>query len=184
MNRHCTARSAAGRSSWTRNRGSRTGRRFPSLWKRFLKPHRRQAPMLWSPSGERLEPGQTIPKAWIASSNGIASNARLALRNVQKVQLLLSTASKTELAPGQLASDYWGECFVATVKIEEAQAHLPQIIAGLNPGEALTITQNGEPVATLERSRPKQWPCKAGSAKDTNHWMAPDFDAPLEDFRE
>ena len=71
-----------------------------------------------------------------------------------------------------------------TVNIEDVQAHLPQILAGLNPGEPLVITQNGEPVATLTRNSLKQWPCKAGSAKDTTHWMAPDFDAPLEEFRE
>ena len=71
-----------------------------------------------------------------------------------------------------------------TIKIEEAQAHLPQIIVGLNPGESLVITQNGEPVATLARTQAKRWPSKAGSAKDTAHWMAPDFDAPLEEFRE
>ena len=70
---------------------------------------------------------------------------------------------------------------MSTVNIEDAQAHLPQIIAGRNPGEPLL---NGEPMATLTRSRPKQWPCKAGSAKGLSHWMAPDFDAPLEDFRE
>ena len=26
------------------------------------------------------------------------------------------------------------------------------------------------------------WPCQPGTAKDTRHWMAPDFDAPLEGF--
>jgi antitoxin (DNA-binding transcriptional repressor) of toxin-antitoxin stability system len=26
------------------------------------------------------------------------------------------------------------------------------------------------------------WPCQPGTAKDTQHWMAPDFDAPLEGF--
>jgi prevent-host-death family protein len=71
-----------------------------------------------------------------------------------------------------------------TVNIEDAQAHLRAIIAELNPGEPLVITQNGQPVATLSRARPSRWPCKVGSAKDTAHWMAPDFDAPLEDFRE
>ena len=73
---------------------------------------------------------------------------------------------------------------MATVNIEEAQARLPQLIADLNPGEPLIITKNGEVVATLTRPRPKQWPCKAGSAKETPHWMAPDFDAPLDDFRD
>jgi prevent-host-death family protein len=71
-----------------------------------------------------------------------------------------------------------------TVNLDDAQAHLRQIIAGLNPGEPLVITQDGEPVAKLTRIHPKRWPCKAGSAKDVSHWMAPDFDAPLDDFRE
>ncbi|HEY3968788.1 MAG TPA: hypothetical protein VGM05_29840 [Planctomycetaceae bacterium] len=48
----------------------------------------------------------------------------------------------------------------------------------------MLITKDGEPLATLTRSRPKQWPCKAGSAKEASYWMAPDFDAPLEEFRE
>ena len=73
---------------------------------------------------------------------------------------------------------------MATVNVDDAQAHLRQLIAGLNPGEQLIIVQTGEPIATLVRTRARQWPCKAGSAKDTSHWMAPDFDAPLEEFRE
>ena len=71
-----------------------------------------------------------------------------------------------------------------TVSLDDAKAHLSEIISGLNPGEQLLIVQNGEPFATLTRSRPAQWPCHAGSAKETARWMAPDFDAPLEDFRE
>ena len=71
-----------------------------------------------------------------------------------------------------------------TLSVEDVQARLPQIIVSLNPGESLVITQYGQPVATLERARPKQWPCKAGSAKETSHWMAADFNAPLDDFRE
>jgi antitoxin (DNA-binding transcriptional repressor) of toxin-antitoxin stability system len=73
---------------------------------------------------------------------------------------------------------------MATVNLDHAKAHLPEIILELNPGEQVVIVENGEPMAMLTRSRPKQWPCAAGSAKDTRHWMAPDFDAPLEDFRE
>jgi antitoxin (DNA-binding transcriptional repressor) of toxin-antitoxin stability system len=73
---------------------------------------------------------------------------------------------------------------MATVTLEDAQAYLAQLIAGLNPGEELVIAQQGQPLATLTRSPRTSWPCKAGSAKDTRHWMAPDFDAPLEDFRE
>jgi antitoxin (DNA-binding transcriptional repressor) of toxin-antitoxin stability system len=73
---------------------------------------------------------------------------------------------------------------MSTVSLEDASASLPQIISTLNPGEQLVIVQAGEPVAMLTRSSGGRWPCKAGSAKDLPHWMAPDFDAPLEDFRE
>jgi len=72
---------------------------------------------------------------------------------------------------------------MTTVNLDDAKAHLGEIILGLNPGEQLLITQGGQPLATLTRTRPNQWPCKAGSAKDTKHWTAPDFDAPLEEFR-
>jgi antitoxin (DNA-binding transcriptional repressor) of toxin-antitoxin stability system len=73
---------------------------------------------------------------------------------------------------------------MATVNLDDAKAHLPEIISGLNPGEQLMIVRAGEPVATLTRARPHQWPCTAGTAKDTMHWIAPDVDAPLDDCRE
>ena len=71
-----------------------------------------------------------------------------------------------------------------TTDLADVKAHLPEIIAGLNPGEQLIIEQDGEAIATLTRRGYQQWPCKAGSARNTRHWMALDFDAPLEDFRE
>jgi antitoxin (DNA-binding transcriptional repressor) of toxin-antitoxin stability system len=71
-----------------------------------------------------------------------------------------------------------------TVTIEQAQNALNELIHGLAPGEEVLITENDQPVATLARTAPrKRWPCKAGSAKG-RIWMAPDFDAPLEDFKE
>jgi antitoxin (DNA-binding transcriptional repressor) of toxin-antitoxin stability system len=73
---------------------------------------------------------------------------------------------------------------MTTVNISDAKAHLPELISGLNPGEQLIIVDSGKPLATLTRTVSKQWPCTAGSAKGTKHWMALDFDAPLEDFRE
>jgi antitoxin (DNA-binding transcriptional repressor) of toxin-antitoxin stability system len=73
---------------------------------------------------------------------------------------------------------------MATINLDDAQARLREVIAGLNPGEPLVIVQDGEPLATLTRAQPHQWPCKAGSAKEKKHWMAPDFDAPLDEFRE
>ena len=73
---------------------------------------------------------------------------------------------------------------MATIPLQDAQAHLGQIIAGLRPGEEITISDQGQPVAKVVRTERTSWPCKAGSAKNTAHWMAPDFDAPLEEFRE
>jgi antitoxin (DNA-binding transcriptional repressor) of toxin-antitoxin stability system len=71
-----------------------------------------------------------------------------------------------------------------TVTIQEAQAQLLDLIHRLQDGDEVVITENDQPVAKLARTEPKnQWPCKAGSAKG-KIWMAPDFDAPLEDFKE
>ena len=71
-----------------------------------------------------------------------------------------------------------------TVTIQEAQAQLPDLIHRLNDGDELVITENNQPVAKLARTESnQQWPCKAGSARGKIH-MAPDFDEPLEDFKE
>jgi hypothetical protein len=66
------------------------------------------------------------------------------------------------------------------LNIEDAQANLQQLFAGLNPGELLTIVEDGQPVATPTRSSLRSWPCKAGSVKGTPHRIALNFNAPLE----
>ena len=72
-----------------------------------------------------------------------------------------------------------------TVTLEEAKAHLDQLIAELRPGDAIIITRDQKPVARLaaieEAARPAR---RLGTLKGTILHMAPDFDAPLEDFRE
>jgi antitoxin (DNA-binding transcriptional repressor) of toxin-antitoxin stability system len=73
---------------------------------------------------------------------------------------------------------------MSSVTLEEAQARLPELIAGLRPSEELVILHNGVPLAKMTRSERTSWPCQPGSAKHLPHWMAPDFDALLEDFRE
>ena len=73
---------------------------------------------------------------------------------------------------------------MSTVSLEEAQANLGDLISRLTPGEELLIAEQGQPVAKLVRSERTSWPCQAGSAKDKILWIAPDFDAPLDDFRE
>ena len=72
---------------------------------------------------------------------------------------------------------------MSPVTIEEAQAKLPEIIDKLAPGEELIITRNDQPVAKLTMPR-TSWPCQPGSVRNKSHWMAEDFDAPLEDFKE
>lgn len=71
-----------------------------------------------------------------------------------------------------------------TLPLSAAQAKLADLVAGLSPGEELILTTAGEPVAVVSRPSRTSWPCQPGSAKDRSFWMAPDFDAPLEDFAE
>jgi prevent-host-death family protein len=71
-----------------------------------------------------------------------------------------------------------------TVTLEEAQAKLAQLLLELQPGDEIAITANGQPLAYLKKAERTSWPCKAGSAKSKIFWIAPDFDAPLEEFRE
>ena len=73
----------------------------------------------------------------------------------------------------------------ATVTIEEAQAHLVELIDKLNPGEEVVIIRNEQPIARLVgEPRRVRKPRQPGSAKDKILYMADDFDAPLEDFKE
>ena len=73
---------------------------------------------------------------------------------------------------------------MATVTIEEAQAHLGELIDKLQPGEEVMITRNAEPVAKLVAATAPMPPRQPGLLKDKILYMAEDFDAPLEDFKE
>jgi antitoxin (DNA-binding transcriptional repressor) of toxin-antitoxin stability system len=76
------------------------------------------------------------------------------------------------------------EAIVMTVTMEEAQARLPELLEQLQPGEEITIADHGRPLAELRKAARTSWPCKAGSYRKAEFWMAPDFDAPLDDFKE
>jgi len=72
-----------------------------------------------------------------------------------------------------------------TVTLEEAQAHLTELIEQLHPGEEIVITRDQKPVARLvAESDSVRQPRRPGTLKGTVLYMAPDFDAPLEDFKE
>ena len=71
-----------------------------------------------------------------------------------------------------------------SLSLDEAQSRLRQIVTDLQPGEQIVLIEAGRPMATLVRAQRNTWPCKAGTAKDQILWIAPDFDAPLDDFEE
>ena len=74
---------------------------------------------------------------------------------------------------------------MSTVTLEEAQARLPELVAGLKPGEEVVITSAEAPVARLVgESKPAAQPRRLGTMKGTVIHVAPDFDAPLEDFKD
>ena len=74
-----------------------------------------------------------------------------------------------------------------TITVEEAQAIFKDLIRRMAPGEEVIITDNQQPVARLisqpatatKSPRPGQGLCKGMIT-----YIAPDFDAPLEDMRE
>jgi antitoxin (DNA-binding transcriptional repressor) of toxin-antitoxin stability system len=76
---------------------------------------------------------------------------------------------------------------MATITIENAQARLGELIHQLTPGEELIITENDRPVAKLVATGPAPEPRavpKLGTQRGSVRYMAPDFDAPLDDFKE
>ena len=74
---------------------------------------------------------------------------------------------------------------MSAVSLADAQARLPELIAKVEAGDEVVITRDGTPVARLvsEAGSAPEGP-KLGTMKGSVLYMAPDFDAPLEDFRE
>ncbi len=72
---------------------------------------------------------------------------------------------------------------MTSVTIDEAQANLSQLVDKLAPGEEVVITRNEQPVARLIGSAaPSER--RLGTLRGTVTHVAPDFDAPLDDFKE
>ena len=74
----------------------------------------------------------------------------------------------------------------ATVTLQEAQATLADLIRRLTPGDEVVILENDRPVARLippAATAPRK-PRQPGTLRGSVLYMAPDFDAPLEDFKE
>ena len=69
----------------------------------------------------------------------------------------------------------------------EAKTHLSQLLDRVEEGQSIYITRRGKRVAQLVPPEPKKkkksgWGCAKG--KPGEFYMAPDFDEPLEEFKE
>ena len=75
---------------------------------------------------------------------------------------------------------------MTTVSLIDAQAHLSELIHGLSPGEEVIITENDQPIARVvaQTRPPERKPRQPGTMRGSVLYMAPDFDAPLDDFKE
>lgn len=72
---------------------------------------------------------------------------------------------------------------MSIVTISEAQANLSGLIHQLGPGQELVITEHNQAIARIIPAGGTKTP-QLGSLRGSVVYMAPDFDAPLEDFKE
>ncbi|MFZ4791474.1 MAG: type II toxin-antitoxin system Phd/YefM family antitoxin [Candidatus Competibacteraceae bacterium] len=71
------------------------------------------------------------------------------------------------------------------ITVEEAQINLKDLIDQVIAGQEIIITEDGKPVARLVSELPKKkLRPPPGLGKGSIIYMAPDCDAPLEDFKE
>ena len=70
---------------------------------------------------------------------------------------------------------------MTSVTLEEAQANLGGLIHQLAPGDELIVTEGNQPIARIVVPMPR---VKLGAMRGSVVYMAPDFDAPLDDFKE
>jgi prevent-host-death family protein len=73
-----------------------------------------------------------------------------------------------------------------TITVDEAQAKLKDLIHQLSPGDEIIITENAQPVAKLvsELAKPAKQRPAPGMGRGSIVYMAPDFDAPMDEFKE
>jgi antitoxin (DNA-binding transcriptional repressor) of toxin-antitoxin stability system len=74
---------------------------------------------------------------------------------------------------------------MTTITIQEAQANLRDLIHALPPGGEVLITEDDRPIARLSLpAESSKLPRQPGTMKGSVLYMAPDFDAPLDEFKE
>jgi antitoxin (DNA-binding transcriptional repressor) of toxin-antitoxin stability system len=69
------------------------------------------------------------------------------------------------------------------IDIVDAKTQIESLLQSALQGEEVIITQNNQPILKLIQFLQPPKRRQRGSAKG-QIWMAPDFDEPLEDFRE
>lgn len=65
----------------------------------------------------------------------------------------------------------------------EAKTHFSQLLKLVEEGQTIYITRHGNRVAELHPVQPRKR-ATFGCAKGPGFYMAPDFDEPLEEFKE
>ena len=73
---------------------------------------------------------------------------------------------------------------VRQVSLSHAQRHFSSLLAEVARGQIFEITRRGKPIAELRPFSPPTPKRELGFAAGLITYMASDFDAPLEDFRE
>jgi len=68
------------------------------------------------------------------------------------------------------------------IGIFQAKTHLSELVEKVQRGERFTITRHGRPVADLGPVQSQVARPRRGVARSESFYMAPDFDAPLDDF--
>ena len=72
---------------------------------------------------------------------------------------------------------------MTSISIQEAGS-LSELLHRLAPGEEVLLTENNRPVAKITKAMEAISPRKLGSMAGSVLYIAPDFDAPLDDFQE
>ena len=106
----------------------------------------------------------------------------VALQPVETSDFALGLAVRIRTNHGRMSTK--GNLIMTIVTMEEAQAHLPELVAHLGSGEELIITQDHKPIAKLVRENPpSRKPRKAGNCIGMIRIVADD-DEHLQDFAE
>jgi prevent-host-death family protein len=69
---------------------------------------------------------------------------------------------------------------IETYKLADAKAHFSEIVQKVMLGESIIVTKENRPVVRIVAIKP----AKRAPGTGKGVWMAPDFDAPLDDFAE